>query len=192
MTQYDATILDLARLRQFAQRVARQTTVRPSPEMTHQVSKSVPSTETRRAGFLGMRTEIVHTTKSVRVNEQVIGPYWILHSTNHHIETHARGKYTEYHEQNYWVLRTDGSLWTIWCWEEFTRWTDSTTRLETDRTAKEMTEDKVVRLDFADRSMEQGTHGRGTKIWGDREPGRRIHHAKGVGLSKALKSLLGT
>ncbi|MFD4677023.1 hypothetical protein ACFWNN_45420 [Lentzea sp. NPDC058450] len=53
-----------------------------------------------------------------------------------------------------------------------------------------MTEDAILRLDHEDRYQEGGTHGRGTKFWGDREAGRRNRHAKGVGLSKTLKSLL--
>lgn len=191
MTGYDGSELDMVRLRRFAERVARETRVRPSPEITRRVTKTVPSTETRRAGFLGLRTETIDTTKSVQVTESVLGPHWVLLQTNHHIESHDRGKEVEYHEQNYWVLCTDGSLWTVWSWEEFTSWSDGTKRLENDKTATPMTEDKVLRLDFENRYREEGEHGRGTKFWGDREAGRRIHHAKGVGLSKALKTLLG-
>lgn len=190
MTAYDDSVLDLARLRRFAGRVARDTRVRPSPAMTRQVTRSVPSTETRKTGFLGLRTETVQTTKSVQVSEPVVGPHWVLHHTNHHIESHDRGKYVEFHEQNYWMLCSDGTLWTIWDWEEFTRWNDGTTRFEKDRTAEAMTEAKILRLDFADRNTQQGEHGHGTTFWGDREAGHRIHHAKGVGLSKALKALV--
>ncbi|GLY53117.1 hypothetical protein [Lentzea sp. NBRC 102530] len=191
MTRYDDSALDVARLRRFAERVARETRVPPRPEITRRVTKSVPSTETRRAGFLGLRTETVTTTKSVQVAEPVLGPHWVLRQTHHHIESHDRGKEVEYHEQNYWVLCTDGSLWTVWVWEEFTGWSDGTKRLENDSTAEPMTEDKILRLDFDDRYREEREHGRGTKFWGNREPGRRVHHAKGVGLSKALKTLLG-
>lgn len=154
------------------------------------MTKSIPATETRRAGFLGLRTENVEVTKSIQVSELVIGPHWILHHTDHHIESHDRGKFVEYGEQNYWALQNDGALLKIWDWEEFTRWDNGTTRFEKECTAAPMTEEDILRLDFADRRYEQGSHGRGAKYWGNREAGPRVRHAEGAGLSVALKALL--
>lgn len=84
----------------------------------------------------------------------------------------------------------DGALQVILDWEEFTRWDNGTTRSEKECKVMPMSTTDILRLDFADELYDSGTHGRGTKIWGHREPGRRIRHAKGVGLSLALKRLL--
>lgn len=78
----------------------------------------------------------------------------------------------------------------IWDWEEFTRWDNGMTRFEKECTAKLMAEKDILRLDFADKRYDHSLSGNGTKFWGNREPGRRIRHAKGVGLSVALKGLL--
>ncbi len=46
-------------------------------------------------------------------------------------------------------------------------------------------------FDFEKVHREYGRHGKGIKTWGDREPGKKLLvHAKGVGLSMALKRLL--
>lgn len=188
--EYDKTTLDINRLRQYARKVAIECRRAPSPERTRTRAKSVPETVTRRAGFLGLRTENVQLAKTIHVSEPVIGQHWILHRTNHHIESKEGGKVTEYHEQNFWVLQRDGTLSKIWEWEEFTRWPNGTTRLEQDCTAKSMTEADILRLDHLDRQYDNGGDRGATKIWGDREPGKRIRHAKGVGLSLALKALM--
>jgi hypothetical protein len=187
---YDATTLDMARLNRYAHRVAAECKSPLTPAITRQVDKSVPSTETRRGGFLGLRSEVVRVEKLIQVTESVIGPHWVLHRTNHHIESHEGGKLVEYGEQNYWVLQGDGALLTVWDWEEYTRWPDGSSRLLKECTTRSMAEADVLRLDFADRSTESGSHGRGTKTWGNRAQGRRIRHTKGLGLSVALKFLL--
>ena len=188
---YDRTILDIGRLRRYAKRVAAETKSAPMPDIFRQVTKSIPTTETRSYGFLGLRTKEVRATKTTQVNERVIGPHWVLHSTNHHIEQHRSGNFIEYFELNYWVLHHDGVLLKVWQWEEATRFKDGTVRVERDCTAKPMTEEDILRRDYADQRYEKGTSGRGTKYWGDRDPGCRVRHAKGVGLSVALKNLLG-
>ncbi|MEU7524682.1 hypothetical protein AB0A74_03010 [Saccharothrix sp. NPDC042600] len=188
---YDKTELDLNRLIQYAKKVARECRSTPIPERTRRKQKSVPDTVTRRAGLLGLRTEVAQVTRTVQVSERVIGPHWVLRRTNHHIESQEAGKAIEYHEQNYWVLQEDGTLSKVWEWEEFTRWPDGTTRVEQDCTATPMTEADILRLDHLDRQYDNSDSRSGTKIWGNREPGKRIRHAKGVGLSMALKELLG-
>jgi hypothetical protein len=187
---YDATTLDLARLRNYARKVARECRRTPVAERTRKVAKSVPDTITRRGGFLGLRTETLRVTRTVNATERVIGPHWVLRQTNHHIESDERGKATEYHEQNYWVLQRDGTLSKVWEWEEFTRWPDGRTRFEQDCTVKPMTEADILRLDYEDRSQDNSGRGGSTTYWGNREPGKRNRHAKGVGLSVALKALL--
>lgn len=187
---YDQSTLDLNKLRQYAQKVAKGCRATPTPERTRRKAKSVPSTVVRRGGFLGLRKENIQVTTTVQVSERVIGPHWVLRQTNHHIESQERGKSTEYHEQRYWVLQRDGTLSTAWEWEEFTRWSDGTTKLEQDCTAKPMNEADILRLDHLDRQHDNSGSRDSTKFWGNREPGKRIRHAKGVGLSTALKALL--
>jgi hypothetical protein len=158
--------------------------------MVRESEKTVVVAETRRSGFLGWRNSTVDVRKPVRVQEAVIGPHWVLRQTDHHIESRKGGKLAEYHEQTYWVLLKDGELLKIWKWDDYTRWPDGTTKSENDCTATPMTEADVLRLDFADLHMQQGSRRSGEEISGTRYPGRRVHHSKGVGLSVALKALL--
>jgi hypothetical protein len=53
-----------------------------------------------------------------------------------------------------------------------------------------MTVADMVRLDYQDRYAERGSSDRGTHTYGNREAGQLVRHAKGVGLSIALKFLL--
>ncbi len=55
----------------------------------------------------------------------------------------------------------------------------------------ELSAGDVQAMDFEKRYSEDRTHRKGIKTWGDREPGTRLlSHAKGVGLTQALKRLL--
>ena len=122
LTTYEESNLNLAGLRKFAKRVATETKVRPEPEIGRPTTETVTVPEMRRKGFLGRRTEVVQVTKSVQGTELVIGDHWVLHKTLHNIESHDRGKFTEYYEQRYWALQGDGALVMIWAWDEFTKW----------------------------------------------------------------------
>ncbi|WP_146617500.1 hypothetical protein [Arthrobacter globiformis] len=147
------------------------------------------STETIRSGFLGLRSKTVDVQRAVVTSEEVVGPHWVLHQTWHNIESKERGIYTEYYEQKYWVLQKDGCLLKVWRWEE-AKVFSSGTRVENDLTASAMTEDDILMLDRSFPPYEKGKHGSSFKCWGNREPQQIVRHAKGVGMSLALKALL--
>jgi hypothetical protein len=54
---------------------------------------------------------------------------------------------------------------------------------------KIMDDDDVIALDHQPRRYDQ--RHRGVHSWGDRQNGRLVQSAKGIGLSRALKALLG-
>lgn len=200
---YDASVVDWDRLRSFASRVAKETRHPLQEPITYTTNAyvDVPSTVSASgiAGLLG-RT-VISTKRESRSREVVVaGRHWVLQRRHHHIERNAKGK--DYknqettHEQHYYILLPDGGLKHVCVWEEEFLLTShgrtSFRPVEKSHLIKDLSSDWDLRVfDYEQHYAEHGTHGRGTKTWGDREPGRRLLvHAKGIGLSLALKKLL--
>lgn len=143
----------------------------------------------RRSGFLGWRRETYRATERQAIVVEVVPPHWVLLHTNHWIqESSGRAHQYEYNEQNYWVLTEHGDLLYVWAWEEFRRNQHDSGRFESDITAAMMSADNVLSMDHAHPKYEVR---RGKSLyWGNRDPGKLIRHAPGVGLSLALKSLM--
>ncbi|MCV7303512.1 hypothetical protein H7J93_28235 [Mycobacterium barrassiae] len=201
LATYEASSIDWDRLNKYARRVANETRRPSESPIKYTTTEYVDVPKTVAApglrGLLG-RTE----TKAARQQQQrevvVVGKHWLLDRRHHHIERNGRGKdYTNQettHEQHYYVLLPDGSLKHVILWEEeftLTSFGRTTFRLEKDHLVSDFGDGEIKAFDFEKRYSECGTHGHGTKTWGDREPGRRLLvHVKGVGLSRALKRLV--
>lgn len=174
---------DIARMRRYAARVAAEATTPLQKPIFTAGTVNVAVDQKRRVGFLGLRRE-THTVVERRTGQvEIVPPYWVLFHTNHWIEDKASGAGSEYNEQNYWVLTENGALMYVWKWEEC-----KDGRFESDVTATEMSPEKMLHLDYAHPRYD--LHQGKLHIWGDREAGKSIRHAPGVGLSLALKRLI--
>ena len=199
---YEASRLEWSRIRAYAKRVA-YATRRPT-ESGISYSKTEHETVTKRVevkhGLFNLFTKVENKPKSVAVNRRVdvVGPHWVLERRHHHIEHNTKHRNAVHqettHEQHYVILLPDGSLKKVVLWEEENLHTEygKTTFFATHHhLVTDLRDSDAQAMDFENRHSEHGTHGKGTKTWGDREPGRRLlTHAKGVGLTQALKRLL--
>ncbi|MFG2008482.1 hypothetical protein ACGFNF_05350 [Micromonospora sp. NPDC048868] len=199
---YEASTLDWARIRAYARRVARET--RKPTESGISYTRTEYQTVTKRVevrhGLFNMFTKVQHRPERVAVIQRVdvVGPHWVLDRRNQHIERNTRHRNTTHqettHEQSWVVLLPDGSLKKVVLWEEENLRTENnrSTYFGThSHSIADLGDGDVRAMDFEKRHSEYGTHGKGVKTWGDREPGRRLlTHAKGVGLTQALKRLL--
>ncbi|MEV6072036.1 hypothetical protein AB0L82_36320 [Nocardia sp. NPDC052001] len=190
VSRYDASVFEFGRLQSYAKRVAQETRAQAEPPLTTTVTIRDVVTRTRRAGFLGLRTETYKTTENRSTVQQVVGPHWILFTTSHNIDQENTRRYRAYEfaEKKLWILDEKGQLLKVWKWDDFTLWRDGTTKRENDCTAAPMTEADVLELDREHKFTHHHDHEGHYR--GDRTAGRIIRHAKGVGLSLALKSLL--
>jgi len=199
---YNASAPDWPRIHAYALRVARE--IRTPAESGISYTTTEYKTVTKRIevkhGFLNLFTRVENKSERVAVDNRidVIGPHWVLERRHHHIERNTKERtYTHQettHEQHYVVLLTDGSLKKIILTETEninTAHGGNTSFVAHEHHLSELSDRDVEAMDFEKCHSEYGTHGKGTKTWGDREPGTRLlSHAKGVGLTKALKSLL--
>ena len=178
---------------------------KPASSGQHRLSSGrAASSVTRRVkvkyGLFSLLTREESKSERVAVNNlvTVVGPHWVLERRNHHIERNTRHRNTTQQntvqEQHYVVLLPDGRLKKAVVYEEENLRTEngkSTYLGGHEHSLNDLSDRDVEAMDFEVRSYEDGNHGRGTKIWGDRERGRRLlSHAKGVGLTQALKRLL--
>jgi hypothetical protein len=185
---YEASQLDMSRLHGYAKRVARETRKPARDAVRERLTKQETYVETESYGILGMRTRQVSKTRTVEAGwKTIVDEHWVLHATYHNIDKHEPWGHSEYHEDTYWVLLKNGSL------QKYTKWFEERTLAplrEDGHALYEMTADDIVRLDYQDRYVERGRSDRGTHTYGNREAGQLLRHAKGVGLSMALKALL--
>ncbi|GAA4707062.1 hypothetical protein GCM10025781_27100 [Kocuria gwangalliensis] len=81
LAQYHVTQIDWAKLRRYAQRVARETKLPPSGPVTRteRVEKDVP-VEKKTGGFFGFgaRTRTVMERRKVEEAIEVVGSHWVL------------------------------------------------------------------------------------------------------------------
>lgn len=183
---YEHSQLDLHRIYAYAKRVAKETRKKLNPGFTLEWGepKSVEVQDTKEVKQLfGLitRQETVMRREMVSNPIASIEDHWELHRRNYHVNSSR----SEYSEGYYWVLLPGGELKYVWKWEEYlleARYMKRGGSVET------MSEEHILRLDRRPKSREQ--HHGGVHAWGDREDGPIIKHAKGVGISLALKNLL--
>lgn len=199
---YEASAADWRRLRAYAKRVADQTRRPLAPPITYSVTdyRTVERAVTQRSGPFGMFNRTVTRSERQPFTRQVtaIGPHWVLDQRHQNIEKNHTDRTSRHqettHEEITYLLLPDGSLKYVAVWEEETvHISDATPRVVIDRShhMRDIGDGELKAFDFEKVHREYGRHGKGIKTWGDREPGKKLLvHAKGVGLSMALKRLL--
>nr|WP_157527176.1 hypothetical protein [Kibdelosporangium sp. MJ126-NF4] len=195
---YHASTIEWSRIRVFAQRVARET--RTPAEQGISYTTTAYQTVTKQVevkyGIFNLFTKPERTSERVEVNKQVdvVGRHWVLERRNHHIEqtTMERTNQETTHEQHFVVLLADGSLKKVILIETENvntahgRYTFFSIH---EHTVHDLSTSDVEAMDFEKRHY--STTKAHVQNWGDREPGKQLlSHAKGVGLTKALKRLL--
>lgn len=198
---YEQSGVDWPRLHAYAKRVARETHKPVERKITYSetIYENVPVERPKRGPLRMFQRTIVenHRRRSTQVI-QVADEHWILDKRHHHIEKNTNRTGTKYqetiNEQISFILLPDGALKHVALYEEeFTSVSKGEHAYRGDRShsVRDLNEWDLRSFDFEKRYAEHGSHGVGTKWWGDREPGRRLLvHSKGVGLSLALKRLL--
>ena len=204
---YDRTTIDWDRLRRYAKRVARETSLSLSDtiEYTVRTHETVTSTERRRGGFLGLGTPRqvkVSQVQPVSKSFTVVGPHWVLSQRSwHHDEKRHHDGMTiqeETHSQTYLLLLPNGNLQSAWKQETSTMQWGSRIRSgllhsETTHNCGDPTDNDICKLDFERyyREWKQREGNIEHHYWMDRDPGRKLlKHAKGVGVNLALKAIL--
>jgi hypothetical protein len=199
---YNASTIDWSRIHAYAQRVARETRTPAENAISYHTTeyRTVTKQVEVKHGLFNLFTKVENKSEQVTANKRidVIGRHWVLERRHHHIERNTRERtYTNQettHEQHYVVLLADGSLKNVVLTETENMNTAhgrNTFFATHEHHLSDLSDSDVVTMDFEKRHAEYGTHGRGTKTWGDRDPGKRLlSHTKGVGLTKALKRLL--
>ncbi|MFG1838955.1 hypothetical protein ACGFH8_11030 [Micromonospora sp. NPDC049175] len=197
---YEATTLDWARIRAYAKRVARET--RKPTESAISYTTTEYETQTKRVevkhGLFDMFTRVETRSERVAVARRVdvVGPHWLLDRRHNHIQRNTRNRNATQqettHEQHHVVLLPDGSLKRVVVWEEEFLGTENgkSTFFTTHKHLVADLDDRDVRaMDFEKRHSSHSADR--IQVWGDQEPGKRLlTHAKGVGLTQALKRLL--
>ncbi|WP_328617234.1 hypothetical protein OHS18_13410 [Amycolatopsis sp. NBC_00355] len=199
---YNASTIDWSRIRAYAQRVAREARTPAEKGISYTTTEyqTVTKQVEVKHGAFNLFTRVENKSERVAVSKcvDVVGSHWVLERRHHHIECNTKERtYTNQettHEQHYVVLLADGSLKKVILMETENMNTAhgrSTFFATHQHHLRDLSASDVEAMDFEKRHSEYGTHGRGTKNWGDREPGKQLlSHAKGVGLTKALKRLL--
>ncbi|MEV4859903.1 hypothetical protein [Streptomyces ossamyceticus] len=199
---YEASTADWKRLRAYARKVARQTRRPLAAAIGYTVTdyRTVERQVVREHGPFGLfkRTETRSERQPFSRHVPVIGQHWVLEVRHQNIEKNVGGRGGHHqettHEKTTYLLLPDGELKCVAVWEEESVHTaDGRTQIvvDTSHHVRDIGDRDLRTFDFEKCHREYGRHGRGTKTWGDREPGKRLLvHAKGVGLSAALKRLL--
>ncbi|MBH5135539.1 hypothetical protein I3J14_36525 [Streptomyces sp. HB-N217] len=183
---YERSELDWTRLRRYAERVARETR---APRRTRQVVERSERTRQVRSGPFGLFTR--QETYTVDVPRTETDDFWVLQSRSWHKKERGHGNQAD-EDQSAWYeycLTVQGGL--------VVRVTSETevfpkgAPMFSDRTTSDrpMTAEDVALFDFEALRYHR-EEGRVT-VETDRDPDhkRLRHHARGVGLSLALKRL---
>lgn len=199
---YEASTADWKRLHAYARKVAQQTRRPLAGPIGYTVTdyRTVERQVVRNSGPFGMfkHTETRSERQPFSRHVPVIGQHWVLDERHQNIEKNVGGRNSHHqettHEKTTYLLLPDGALKYVAVWEEETVHTvDGSSRvvIDTSHHVKDIGDGELKTFDFEKRHSEYGRHGRGIKTWGNREPGKKLLvHAKGVGLSLALKRLL--
>ncbi|SMH50544.1 hypothetical protein SAMN06295885_3569 [Rathayibacter oskolensis] len=198
--EYHRTSLDWPRLAAFARRVATETRVPPTPAWTYEATvRERVKTREASTGFLGLGARPAAYTETVTRATQVVLPrHWVLDRREWHYRSTFRGGGVTVEERidtaYVSALLTTGEL--KWAWLSRTEtWNhgSSGSRLVVPEESTHSMEPLTAHAtDFDFERRHHDSEWSGSHSWGDRDPGARpIRHAKGVGLSLALKALLG-
>ncbi|MEU8387301.1 hypothetical protein [Micromonospora sp. NPDC048842] len=197
---YEATTPDWARIRAYAKRVAGET--RKARESAISYTTTEYQTQTKqvevRYGLFDLFTRVENRSERVAVARRVdvVGSHWLLDRRHHHIQRNTKHRNVTQqettHEQHYVVLLPDGGLKKIVVWEEeFLRTENGKSTFFTTRKhlVADLDDRDVRAMDFEKRHTSYSADR--IQTWGDHELGKRLlTHAKGVGLTQALKRLL--
>jgi hypothetical protein len=183
---YERSELDWNRLRRYAEKVARETRV---PRRTRQVVERSERTRQVRSGLFGLFTR--QETYTVDVPRTETDDFWVLQSRSWHKKERGQGNQADEDvtEMYDYCLTVKGGLVVRVTSETDCFFKGALTFSDRTTSEKPMTADDVMLFDFeAERYYRE--KGRFT-IETDRDPDhkRLKHHAKGVGLSLALKRL---
>ena len=200
LNAYSASVPDWGKIRNYARRVARETKLALEPPITYLTTVSGPAEPARGGLFGGLKTP--RAAPSVTKTITVVGPHWLLAARDHHILRTSGGRESvtdeTTHEYFYFALTPDGDL--VRAYQQVD---EVITRFPSRPSASpyfvRSLEHSVRDLDSTDlatfdlekyRFDSSGRNGKNC-AWGDREPGRRLlRHAKGIGLSLALRNVL--
>ncbi|MFI9452470.1 hypothetical protein [Amycolatopsis sp. NPDC052450] len=199
---YYASTIDWSRIRAFARRVARETRTPAENGIFYTATEyqTVTKQIETKHGLFNLFTKVEDKRERVAVSKRVdvVGRHWVLEERHHHIEHSTKDRtYTVQetdHERHYVALLADGNLKKIILTEtEVMSNTHGRTTVFTTHkhSLSDLSGSDVETMDFEKQHYETGTGSTGIKAWGDREPGNRLlRHAKGVGVTQALKRLL--
>lgn len=191
----------MQRLERYALKVAQETQALRRPALTYEKSDTVYDTRIERKLF-GLSKKVSKVPRTVTTNVEILGPHWVLDRRDYHkrsvVITQDRRIEEEYDEWDYVALLVTGELRFATKIESITTTSSSSQptfyREDNRGSARKLRESDVLDLDFSRPPFDRTSRSRGTEtsVWGDQVArGRLIHHAKGVGLSLALKRLLG-
>lgn len=198
---YDSSLLDMDNLNRYAKRVAQSTHAPLDSPITYTEFETIYKTHTTR-GFLGLGKKDVRSPETITKEIEAVGPHWKLSTRDWHKQEISKSngggtEEEETHEDIYVVLLPTGRfLVVIRSTTEFSRYGEPRTasyyRTDSKASTRQLSASDVLDFDFEARYKERTSHYNGAKItvWGDRERGRLLYHAKGVGLSLALTNLL--
>jgi hypothetical protein len=199
---YNVSTFDWPRIHSYARKVAGETRTPAEKSISYTTTeyRTVTKQVEVKHGLFNLFTRVENKDERVAVSRcvEVVGRHWVLERRHHHIERNTKERtYTNQettHEQHYVVLLADGSLKKVVLMETENMNTAhgrNTFFATHEHRVSDLSADDVQAMDFEKHHSEHGTHGRSTKTWGDRDPGKRlVSHARGVGLTKALKRLL--
>lgn len=207
LAAYQASTPDWARLRDYARRVARDTKLPLAAAVFHQPQLGVyygPGDGIGRSsssgGLFGLFKKAPPPQPSPPSPVAVIGQHWLLEQRTQHIRDVRRGGGTETEETTHytfrWALLPNGDL--VRSWLEVEEVESRSQRPNTfSRHVSHRVETRALDVtDLAIFDFEKYYHDTSARrqprtSWGDYPAGRRlIRHAKGIGLSMALKDIL--
>ena len=184
---YDASILDVQKLKAFAQRVSRETRRAPMQAIVDVVMREETYYEEEFYGFLGKRKRHITKTRSVpHKSEEIVPGHWVLHRTYHNLNTRDEFVLEENHDEHLWLLSQTGQLlkYVPFVLDRTFLGKYSGSEQKTGRSLSNMSEQDILRLDYADKYQEFRPDKR-TSGNGNWQAGSLNRHAKGVGLSLA-------
>lgn len=193
---YEASQIDWRRLRAFANRVAKSTTVEPQPSLMVSLKETFPLQRTVRSGGIfgfGAKDHTESYSEERDVQREVLGPHWILDQRRYHRDEWLSKDILETDDQiTHLVLESDGSLTTVYHKDEGRSaplWSD---KIDQCVDVRRFNDDDVTSFDFEKVSSHWEIRGRGlapTRAMNEQVGRKLLRHAKGAGLSMRLKEL---
>lgn len=206
---YEQSRIDWPRLRAYARRVSEQTSLSQLGPVTYSspTEQTTYRTETRRSGIFGHRVETIQVPQTIITKQQVeaLGPHWPLANRAHNRRetTMDRSRVSAEVEDfaNYtYALKPDGGLITLVVVRKVQLYYNAGRVFEHHEeayhTCEPFSDADVESFDFDHPYYDRTNPLEGSKIqawgWNNFNPrsSRLLRHAKGVGLTLALKEIL--